>query len=139
MIDPDRMYTARSAAAATDLDERTIRRAVRVGDLPATRRGRLFVIAGGDLLAWLRARAAGDQATAATSTPPPDVISFERLYLAERQRSEDLAREAAVWRERATGAEERLAALVASTATPSPSVLPPSGILARLRRRRHRP
>lgn len=153
MIDPKRAYTARSAAEATDLDERTIRRAVRVGELPATRSGRLHVIGGGDLARWFAARPTAAAVPPIVEVDPHPVTAvdqveaiFERLYLAERQRAEDLAREAAGWRARAEVAEERaiaaerqLAQLPATTSTTAPASPPTpqtgGGWFARRRRR----
>ena len=134
MIDPDQTYSARAAAAELGIDERTIRRAIRVGEIPATRSGRWFVMAGGDLLAWSATRLASRSTSAGaadgeidddgassrragTRTPnDPETAVYQRLYLAERDRAEALAQEVAVWRERATVADSRAQAVEAQLA-----------------------
>jgi hypothetical protein len=53
VIQPTAVYTLESARAALDLAEHTLGRAVRRGQLRASRRGGPYLILGSWLLAWI--------------------------------------------------------------------------------------
>lgn len=63
LIDPAAVYTVATAVLALDIPSASIRRAIRIGELPAVRRSRRLYIAGRDLLAWVTpTEAKGDKA-----------------------------------------------------------------------------
>jgi len=130
--------SAREAAAAAGVSERTIRRAIARGELPAGKHAGAYRIAPADVAAWAGAPDTGQgrrggpvsgaaaertapvradtghaaSVTGAELAPLADVIAHQGAEIAR------LAAAAALWQERARVLEGRLLALGAGDATP---------------------
>lgn len=80
-LDAARVYTARAAAAVLGLNERTIRRAIAQGDLPATKHAGVYCIVSSDLARYQAQRqpsAPHAVRTSRISRDPPLLIPFPR-------------------------------------------------------------
>jgi len=150
--------SAREAAAVAGVSERTIRRAIARGELPAGKHAGAYRIAPGDVAAWggrpdtgqprhrtpdtsaaaeRTAPATADRpdtgpaapVTGAELAPLADVIAHQGAEIAR------LAAAAALWQERARVLEGRLLALGAGDVATPPDQAPRPGPWQRLRRR----
>jgi excisionase family DNA binding protein len=131
------VLSAREAATALGISERTVRRAIQRGELVATKHAGMFQITPRALDDFRRnessqgalSGAAAPASFAAASDTRQDagtaVVVLQELLAEERKKSDRLLEAASVWQFRAVQAEDRLKQLTAGDVAPdAPSAAP---------------